>query len=113
MLARNILRQAAAVGRFGHDSAARLEIIFAELVRAGSIRMSDGSLRISLAITQDTLANAICTSREYVGRLIQILESVGDLRRHNGWYIIPRSSRIMLLVNSLDDTLSGLIPESN
>jgi CRP-like cAMP-binding protein len=103
-LARSIPQHAAAAGRFGHDSAARLETIFADLVRAGSTRMPDGSLRISLTVTQDVLVNAICTSREYLSRLIRTLESTGDLKRHKRWYLVPRNSRILSLLDSSEQT---------
>jgi len=70
---------------------ARLERALAAL-SASHGRAVDGGTRITIPLSQETLASIVGATRESVNRSVRRLTAQGSVRRSGGWYVIPRGS---------------------
>ena len=100
MQSREAYDQVSLLGLLGPaESGLRLERLLIKLLQAGYERRSDGSLKPTIHLQHEEMAQAIGTTRETIGRLLGRFERRGDLRREDGWVLFPERSRLVLAAN--------------
>jgi CRP/FNR family cyclic AMP-dependent transcriptional regulator len=72
----------------------RLERLLIKLAQSEHQRRRDGSLKLMIHMRHEDMAQAIGTTRETIGRLLDHLEQRGELRREGGWLVLPKGTRL-------------------
>ena len=81
------------LGVFGLSSPRpRLEHLVTRLVAAQGVAQGDGSVKLSIGLTHEELAEAIGASRECVTRALGDMCREGLFQRSNGWLVVPPAS---------------------
>lgn len=88
-LALEVDRREATIATFGANALDRLHLHFAELLGEGSMKLSDGGLRLSVVPTHEELAQAVGVTCRYVSQLLKTSEQANGISRTNGRYIVP------------------------